>query len=144
VNLSSDFTRGARGDHDAQAEMVKFFCVLADNGKYPPALAMLLAEVWARMAAVSGKVEHRASLAGVLFGRCTLSAGSQVDEERIMLSEAMQLLDGCANDGCENAAVAMTVYAEFIPAEVLADASALCASKKKHDDARNNETLEAN
>jgi hypothetical protein len=111
-------TRAARGDADAQAQMVQATLQLIAEGRTSFPEGVRAAEWWARLAAVHGRHNDRMILAGVLM--YAAQASIDQDEEALSLlyqAEAMLVLNDLADEGDEKAALLIQRVAEELPPE---------------------------
>jgi hypothetical protein len=101
-------TRAARGDADAQAQMVQATLQLIAEGRTSFPEGVRAAEWWARLAAVHGRHNDRMILAGVLM----YAAQASIDQDEEALSLLYQ-----AEAMLEKAALLIQRVAEELPPE---------------------------
>jgi hypothetical protein len=110
--------QAARGDVDAQAQMVQATLALIAEGKTTFPEGVRAAEWWARLAAVHGRHNDRMILAGVLMYAAQVSIDQEEEEMSLLYqAEALLVLNDLADDGDEKAALFAQCVADELPAE---------------------------
>jgi hypothetical protein len=108
--------QAARGDADAQAQMVQATLQLIAEGKTSFPEGVRAAEWWARLAAVHGRHNDRMILAGVLMYAAQVSIDQEEEEMSLLYqAEAMLVLNDLADEGDEKAALLIQRVAEELP-----------------------------
>lgn len=125
----------SEGDHAAQIAMADHVVACALAEQVPLGVGLGAAEVFARMAAESGKIEHRRYLAGVLLWQASnLWDSGYYQRSRIYQVEAIDLMNGLADDGDEHSAALLSQHAAAFSPAILKCAADLVRSPEPRAD----------
>ena len=111
-------TRAAKGDADAQSQMVQSTLQLIVDGKTSFPEGVRAAEWWARLAAVHGRHQDRMILASVLMYAAQVSIDQDEEEMSLLYqAEAILVLNDLADEGDEKAAMFIQRVTDELPPE---------------------------
>jgi len=118
--------RAAKGDSEAQAELVDLCLYKIDVEQRSPSLGYAMAELAARLAAAHGDIRNRLRLAHVLIRASAHAYGVGAFEDGASHhAEAIALFNELADEGDEEAAHALNAIVEASPPEMVAFAGKL-------------------
>lgn len=121
-DLDAMFQAAARGDHNAQAALALNAQQHGLDGLVPIGEAFACAELFARMAATSGKVEHVMVLARVLASRYDILDNVGLDDGALPpLTEYYLLMKIAADAGDASAALSLKTMADIITVAPIVD-----------------------
>ena len=115
LDVDTAFLAASAGGHDAQAALALNAQQHGLDGLVPLTEAFACAEMFARMAVTSGKVEHIMVLARILANRYDIIGNSGLDEGSLSpLTEYYLLMKIAADAGDESATLALKTMADIV------------------------------